>query len=142
METIASRIDAICRSKRLSYKELSGLLEITPQTIYQIMNGRIKNPSSMLITKFERIGINPSWLLTGDGVMLKEDVMQVVPQQGVQNIDYLLKQIEQKDSLIKTLQTIIDSQLLSLGKWLDVSCSRFVFFMPLKNKFRYINVMI
>ena len=141
MNELNQRIKDVCLVKRLSYKDLAEELGVTPQAIYQILNGRIKNPSSSLIKKFEKIGINPSWMLTGNGQMLigKEEI-----QENTLSFEYLKEQIKQKDSIIQALQRIIDSQaqLLSLGKWLDVSYSRFVFFVSLKDKFRYINVMI
>lgn len=143
MSEISDRINLVCKLKNWSLRELAGKLGVTSTAIYNLMKGVTKTPSANVLMAFERIGLNSNWILTGEGSMEKN-----VEIKGTVTVDYLLeelakkdKALQQKDNLIQTLQHVIDSYILPLGKWLDVSCSRFVFFVLLKNKFRYISVM-
>ena len=139
MEGIQKRIEELCKSNGLNYKQLSEKIGVSSTAIYSIVNGKSK-PGAEILLGFEKMGISSSWVLTGEGEMLKQE-RSFDSQSLMKELELKERIIEQKDSLIQTLQKIIESQLLPLGKWLDVSFSRFVFFMPLKNKFRYINVM-
>ena len=140
MNDIAKRIEEVSIRKKVSYKELAEILDITPQTIYQILNGRVKNPSSSLIAKFEKVGVNSSWLLTGEGNIFKTESS---PSDVKVEDNYQTKYIELLEITNKLWTIIAQNGIkVELGKWLDVSYSRFVFFMNLKYKFRYIIVAI
>jgi transcriptional regulator with XRE-family HTH domain len=135
MISISERINLVCKHKNFSQRELAGKLGVTASAIYNIMSGKTKKPSADILMGFEQLGINSAWLISGEGIMEKK-IMQVDV-----STEYLIKELEQKDSIIRTLQGIIDSQLMNLGKLFDVLCSRFVFFVFIKDKFRYIKVM-
>lgn len=140
MEGLSNRIDKVCEVYRLNYKRLAENLGVSSTAIYSIINGK-SEPGAKILIGLEELGVNSSWVLTGNGEMLKNEANTPKTFQPNINVDYLMKQLEQKDSIIKTLQGIIDSQLFGLGKLLDVLSSRFVFFVLFKDKFRYIKVV-
>jgi len=64
------RLKIIIKSLGINQKKLAESVGLQPSTISDFMNGRFKSLSSDTIEKLYRVyGVNPLWLLTGEGEM-------------------------------------------------------------------------
>ncbi|MEH0154650.1 hypothetical protein V6R21_10965 [Limibacter armeniacum] len=75
-EKINDRIVSIIKALDLSKKSFANSIGISPQTLQNIVGARKTSPAadviSSIITQYDIV--NPEWLLTGRGEMLKKEV--------------------------------------------------------------------
>ena len=104
--SINDRIASFVNSKKIKKGELATLLDITPQTISNILGGKVNPSSSFLIgiaTKF--YDLDTRWLLTGDGEMFND---YIAPRE-----DYEIR-LEACEDLCKILKKQLDDKDLQL----------------------------
>lgn len=49
--------------------EIARIIDVEPRYIHELKSGKTKNPGAAFLQKLIKLGINPSWLLTGEGDM-------------------------------------------------------------------------
>lgn len=70
MNTIGQRLEWAMDQRNIKAPKLAPLAEMTPQAIYQIVNGVTKNPQpDNLLNLCKALDISFEWLITGEGVM-------------------------------------------------------------------------
>ncbi len=75
--TISKRLEVVKNHFHLSNRKLAQIAGISGQGIADILNGVSKNPrNSIFVHISDKLDINLSWLLTGDGEMLKQVMVQ------------------------------------------------------------------
>ena len=84
METsVNERIKKIIQVKKMNKNSFSKRIEVPPQTIQNIVDGRQNKPSfdvlEKVISSFE--DINAQWLLNGEGEMLKSEAPAEAPKE-------------------------------------------------------------
>lgn len=117
MDTIGERIWHVLSEKRMKAQELADHLEVTKQYLYDIKSGRIKNPSYNFLLKFESIGVNPKWIMSGEGEMYQEEnvLFQATESRGMAS-EFYKKILDELTSLRRQLD-VKDQQI---GKLLDI----------------------
>lgn len=107
--TGADIINKLLEHYNLNGKALSEKIGLArPQLIYDLQHGKIKSVSPKLSAKIISAfpEVNRSWLLSGEGEMLKGDV---VPQQPETNLkidmtaEEFIKELERRDKQIEEL---------------------------------------
>jgi len=79
--SVGIRIEAVLQ--KLGYKsalDFSKQNRIKASTLYAIINGAIKKPSSNLLGIFQKAGVNVSWILTGEGEMFIVKSQEIAPE--------------------------------------------------------------
>lgn len=81
--SLSSRFKEIRKKLNLTQKELADILGSPAQRITDIETGKVKNiKNNELGTLEKQYDINPLWVLTGDGNLLKNDTGMIV---GINN---------------------------------------------------------
>jgi len=81
--SLSHRLKEIRKKFNLTQKELAAILGSPPQRITDIETGKVKNINNIELGTLEKqYDINPLWVLTGDGNILKNDKAMIV---GVNN---------------------------------------------------------
>lgn len=101
------------RSKGIirNQQHLADLLLINKATISQIINGKLTPPKDFIV-KFTTLfkSFNDHWLLTGEGPMLKTDVVDqvgsctyITPKEVAAELEFVKNQLKEKDKVIGAL---------------------------------------
>jgi plasmid maintenance system antidote protein VapI len=106
------RLNLFLDSKKVSNKELAGLLGVTHSAISMVRNGKNNLSSQMLVKLMELYpDLCPKWLITGKGDMvcdLHKDQQQLeVSRSQSSQIQRLREQLEAKETLLKAKDEII-----------------------------------
>lgn len=107
--TGADVIDKLLEYYNLNGKTLSEKIGLArPQLIYDLQHGKIKSVSPKLSMKIISVfpEINRSWLLSGEGEMLKGAVTPQQPETNPKNdmtIEEFIKELERRDKQIEEL---------------------------------------
>jgi hypothetical protein len=110
-DSINQRIRDIIHALKLNPNSFAKSLGVANTVIYNIVSedGRQNKPSFDLLSKIIKSydSINPTWLLTGEGEMFKEELKKLPSaprdngQYGTIITDLLMKQLEEKDAQLK-----------------------------------------
>lgn len=131
-ETFKDRLEKLLEVKKSNPNSLATELGTSPVNIYGYLSGKADSPSSKMIRKFERIGVNTDWLLHGKGEMFHNVNDAVVgsgsPEEYFEQLflrleesfrDTYDKALAEKDKIISDQRYMLDymrSQLASPGK--------------------------
>ena len=116
MNELSTRIWQIAKVKGWTLPKLAEHLGVSVQALYAIKTGRTKKPSYEFMEAIKSIGVNPEWVMTGNGIMelVEEQIKnsQEIPSEYLMNA---LKRIEQSfvgryEKTIETQERIIDTQ--------------------------------
>ena len=86
-------------------KELAGILNITPQKLFNILAGRMRPNAILYDALVQNFPINPEWLLTGQGEMLRTEAAEGIPGNCQEIAEKL---IETQSKLIQAHEKILE----------------------------------
>ncbi|MEO1382270.1 MAG: helix-turn-helix transcriptional regulator [Bacteroidota bacterium] len=98
-QTEAQRFSALKKILNLTQYSLADALGVTQSSISMIANGKRGISTEILKTLFEKYGVNPVWLLMGEGepLITKREHSEIVQSQSIHEKDPILSHnIEQR----------------------------------------------
>lgn len=113
MVNSAEILKILIESKNINYSQLAKSLKILPQNLYDIKSGKAKlsrRLADLIVTVYP--DISRSWLLTGEGNMLNEEMQDPKPEYT-------------KTPTNKDLQENIDKLSEKVDKMMDIMMERF-----------------
>ena len=103
------RIKIVASERKQNISELSKSIKINPKTLQVVLSDPNKLVSLNIIKSFISIGINLTWLITGNGEMLQNDVNTI---HSNEKIKVLKNQIQRQDDLIDSLERILGNKYI------------------------------
>jgi transcriptional regulator with XRE-family HTH domain len=115
MDTIGERVWWIMSEKRLRPTDLANQIGINKQYLYDIKASKIKHPSYPVLMKFKDVGINPDWLMTGEGEPFldgyvepeKKSFSSEINDRVLEELRLLRAQLQKKDEQIDKLLNLL-----------------------------------
>ena len=102
MNLIADRLKFVMGSH--SVRKFAECLNMSPTTVHEYLKGRVP-PADFIVRVCDRFGVDPRWLLTGEG----NRGTHVILQDGQINIGYSApKKIHSKAAAIKRIVIILE----------------------------------
>ena len=101
------RIKIVASERKENISELSKSIKINPKTLQVVLSDPNKLVSLNIIKSFISIGINLTWLITGNGEMLQNDVNTIDSRE---KIKVLKNQIQRQNDLIDSLERILGNK--------------------------------
>jgi len=120
--TINKRIELIIKYLGMNNNSFSKKINVNPTVIHNIIKGRNK-PSYDILTAILSTfdNINPTWLLTGEGEMLRENVggtppPRRPPEVPAQELEALRREVQLLRKLVDTLEATVAAKDIIIGQ--------------------------
>ena len=105
---IKIRIKIIASERKENIAALSNTLNLNPKSFQVVLSDPNKLVSINIVKSFIKIGVNLTWLLTGEGEMYLKNINQ---KDNKNKIIALTNRIQRQDDLIDSLERILGNRI-------------------------------